>query len=329
MIDFSANHNPLGTAPAVLEALRSVEVGRYPDDEALELRQALGRALEMGPDRIAVGNGSVDLMWQVATAFLDPGDPAMVVGPAFGEYERACRVVGAQVEEVRAQEDAGFRPPVAEAIAALRRMRPKVVFLGNPNNPTGQLLPASSIEQILEVCRDTLLVVDEAYLPFCDAPPDLRLLLSSGRLMLLRSMTKDHGLAGLRLGYALAEPEIVDALNRVRQPWGVNVVAQMAGVVALEHPEHVEAGRRIVAEAREYVARELTRMGLTIVPSAANFLLVRVGDGATFRAALLERGVCVRDCASFGLPDYVRLGLRTVPECRKLVETVGEVLRSG
>jgi histidinol-phosphate aminotransferase len=326
IIDFSASCNPLGSAPGVLEAIAGVRADRYPDDDATELRGALATRLGLGAEWIAAGNGSVELLWHLATAFLDPRDPVLIVGPVFGEYERACRVAGARVEIVAAREGDCFAPPVEAAVEVISRLRPRLAFLCNPNNPTGQLLPAEAVESLLEACVETLLVVDEAYLPFCDSPPDLLPLLSSGRLLLLRSMTKDHGLAGLRLGYSVAPPEITGALSRVRPPWNVNAAAQAAGLAALEDDEHVRRGREVAAEARRYLQRELGSLGLQVVPSAANFILVRAGNGAAFRSSLMERGVCLRDCASFGLPAHVRIGVRTLPKCRRLVEAVAEVV---
>lgn len=329
VIDFSASCNPLGTAPRVLAALEGLDPSRYPDDDALELRCALARSLDVGPDSIVVGNGSAELMWLLAMAFLDPGDSALVIGPTFGEYARACRIVGAEVVEIRAAEDRGFRLDALALGVALRQLRPKLAFLCNPNNPTGQILSSSEVEGLLESCEATLLVVDEAYLPFSDLQPDLRPCLASGRLLLLRSMTKDHGLAGLRLGYAVALPEIVGWLNRVRPPWSVNVAAQRTGLVALGERGHLEEARRVVAESRAFLTEQLSALGLGVVPSIANFLLVRVGDGAAFRSALMARGVCVRDCASFGLPAYVRIAVRTLLECRRLVEAVRAVVADG
>ena len=326
VLDFSASCNPLGTSPKVLEALRSADLSRYPDDESIQLRHALARILHVDPSWVAVGNGSVDLIYQLASAYLEPTDRALVVGPAFGEYARACRVAGASVVEVRAAEETSFQPDPEAVKAVLRAERPKLAFLCNPNNPTGRLLSAESIVEILGECEETLLVVDEAYLPFCDYEVDLREELTSGRLLLLRSMTKDHGLAGIRLGYALARADLLEPLGRVRPPWGVNALAQAAGLAALEDQAHVEAARRVIAEARAFLVGELSALGLGVVPSTANLLLVRVGDGAAFRTAMLARGVCVRDCASFGLPAYVRIGMRTMPDCRRLAEVAREVL---
>ena len=328
-MDFSANCNPLGPAPGVLSALRHLQLARYPDDEAAELRGALARSLGLDPGWVIAGNGSVELMWLLATAYLETGDHALVSGPTFGEYARACQVAGATVETVLASEKGRFQPDIAGLIHRIGTLRPKLAFLCNPNNPTGQLLPAQAIGQLLEACEETLLVVDEAYLPFCQSPPDLVPYLSTGRLLLLRSMTKDHALAGLRLGYAVARPDVIEWLDRVRPPWNVNAAAQAAGIAALRERRHLEESRRVVEESRRYLTDQLSKLGLRVVPSTANFLLVRVGRGASFRAMLLERGICVRDCTSFGLPAYIRIGVRTLPDCQRLVEAAQELLGNG
>ncbi|MGI5834894.1 MAG: pyridoxal phosphate-dependent aminotransferase [Chloroflexota bacterium] len=328
VIDFSASCNPLGPAPGVLAALEGIDPSRYPDDESIELKDALARSIGVEPECLVVGNGSVELMWLLAMAFLDPSDSVLVVGPTFGEYARACRIAGAEVEEYRAHEADNFNPDLDEIVRRLCCNHPKLAFLCNPNNPTGQLLGADQIEKLLEGCLDTLLVVDEAYLPFSDVQPDLRPLLTSGRLLLLRSMTKDYGLAGLRLGYAVSSPEIIGWIHRVKPPWNVNAAAQRAGLAALLDTAHLEKAREVIAESRSFLMEQLSALGLSAVPSAANFLLVRVGDGSSFRSRLLARGICVRDCASFGLPAYIRIGIRTLPECRKLVEAVQGVLAS-
>lgn len=328
-LDFSASCNPLGTATSVIEALAHLTPSRYPDDDATELKASLAYTLGVEQDQIVLGNGSVEIMWLLATAYLDPGDRALLVGPTFGEYGRACRVAAADVEEIRFGEEFGFRPDPAEIARRIGTVRPRLAFLCNPNNPTGWLLSTPNILSIIERCEETLLVVDEAYLPFCQDPTDLRPYISSGRLLLLRSMTKDHGLAGLRLGYALAHPDIVAALDRVRPPWNVNAAAQAAGLAALAETRHVEEARLVVTETRDYLSRELASLGLGVVPSAANFLLLRVGDGTPFRSALMQRGICVRDCTSFGLPAYVRVGMRPMEECRRLVEAVREVMAGG
>jgi len=179
-------------------------------------------------------------------------------------------------------------------------------------------------------------VVDEAYVAFVDAAPDLTPLLADGRLLLVRSLTKDYGLAGLRLDYALGAPDVIDALDRVRPPWNVNAMAEAAGLAALADGAHLARAQREVADARTYLVGALTDLGLRVYPATANFLLVDVqrwqrgdvvgSDGRAFRAALLRHGICVRDCASFGLPDCVRIGVRTQSACARLVAATAEAL---
>jgi histidinol-phosphate aminotransferase len=168
-------------------------------------------------------------------------------------------------------------------------------------------------------------VVDEAYLSFVEDADSLLDFVDEG-LVLLRSMTKDYALAGLRLGYAVAAPHVIEAMATVRPPWSVNALAQAAGLAALADSEHLPSSRRAVAALRALVTKELGRLGLEVLPGAANFLLVRVGNGAAIRSALLAKGVCVRDCTSFGLPDYIRIGLRPPPESGRLVAAMREVL---
>jgi histidinol-phosphate aminotransferase len=216
--------------------------------------------------------------------------------------------------------------------AAIRRTCPRLVFLCNPNNPTGVLLDRAVVTRLLAALQEGLLVVDEAYAAFADDAPRLSPLLGDGRLVLLRSLTKDYGLAGLRLGYALGASTVVAALDRVRPPWNVNAAAEVAGLAALADEAHLARARGEVVTARAYLVDALPHLGLGVYPPAANFLLVDVGgtplgDGQAFRSALLRYGICVRDCASFGLPSCVRIGVRTRPACARLVAAVTEVLR--
>jgi len=231
---------------------------------------------------------------------------------------------------------AAFRPDPAEVTDVIRQTRPRVVFLCNPNNPTGALLNHTAIAQLLASLGDGLLVVDEAYVAFADAAPDLTPLLADGRLLLVRSLTKDYGLAGLRLGYALGAPGVIEVLDRVRPPWNVNAMAETAGLAALADGAHLARAQREVAGAGAYLVAALTHLGLRVYPPTANFLLVDVqgwqrgdvvgSDGRALRAALLRHGICVRDCASFGLPDCVRIGVCTQSACARLVAATAEVL---
>lgn len=323
--DFSVSVNPLGPAPGAVAAIRATDPSRYPDPDAGALRQELARRDSVPPESITAGNGATELIWALAAAYLDPGDEALIVGPTFGEYAVAVLAAAGRVVEWRASADTGFEVDLDGLHAALVARRAKLAFLCNPNNPTGALVRASGIATLLAAAPETLFVVDESYLPFVDNPPDLRPLLARGNLVLLRSLTKEYALAGLRLGYAIGPPEVTAALRVSRPAWSVNAVAQAAGVAALADGAHFATARDAVRDGREYLAREFHALGYAVQPPVANFLLVDVGDGAAFRAALLPRGCVVRDCASFGLAAHARIGVRALPECERLIAAVRDL----
>jgi len=321
VVDFSVSSNPLGPSPRVREALLAAEVSRYPDDEATALRRALAESVGLPPDHLLLGNGSAELIWLLALAYLRPGDRALILGPTFGEYARACRIAGAEPVAVDARPEESFAPDL-EGARSLLGERPRLAFLCNPNNPTGAYLSRDEVDALLAAGPETLFVIDEAYRAFVEAPWPSADLAERGNVALLRSLTKDYALAGLRLGYVAARPEVVDALRTVRPPWSVNALAQAAGLAALADEAHLAASRAEVLAARRYLIEALSELGFRVHAGAANFLLIEVGDARAFRAALLRRGCCVRDCASFGLPRFVRIGVRTREECARLVEAV-------
>jgi histidinol-phosphate aminotransferase len=342
VIDFSANANPYGPSPQVRAALAGVPLDRYPDAQAIALRERLAQIHRLTPDHIIVGNGTAELIWLLGIAYLQRGTPVVIVGPTFGEYRAAAELMGAEVAEYRAPATADFWPDLAAIEALIERRQPRLTFLCNPNNPTGVYLTRGTVEALAAVCKEGLLVLDEAYRAFVDKPwPSEPLLergpgLSSvegpglspveGNVVLLRSMTKDHALAGLRLGYALASPEVVAALKRIQPSWSVNAAAQAAGLAALSDKGHLQETLPRIAEARAYLVEKLTGLGLRVVPSATNFLLVEVGDGRSLRRKLLSYGLVVRDCASFGLPEYVRIAVRRLEECRRLIKALHQIL---
>jgi L-threonine-O-3-phosphate decarboxylase len=317
--DFSVSTNPLGPSPAALAAARRADLARYPDRSCGALRRALAAQFAVDEDELLIGNGSAELIWLLAIAYLRPGDRAFVLEPTFGEYAAAARLLGAELTEWRAAARDDFRIDVGAAAAAIQQARPRLAFVCNPNNPTGRWLTRADLEQLLEGLGGGLLVVDEAYLELAGQDSPALSLMGSDRLVLLRSMTKDYGLAGLRLGYAIASRAIVQVLAAAQPPWSVNAAAQAAGLAALADPEHVAAGRRAAAEARAHLAPRLAALGYRSLPSTANFWLVEVGDAAGLRARLLRHRIVVRDCTSFGLPGHIRLAARPRPECDRLL----------
>lgn len=327
VLDFSANINPLGPSQRVRHAVAGADLASYPDRESLALREALAGRLGIDSENLLVGNGSTELIHLLARSRLGPGDTCLIFTPTFGEYEAAALAAGAEVRRFPATEAEGFRWPIADAGRAIEDLRPALVFLCNPNNPTGIYLDRHVVERLSAALGpEALLVLDDAYAALADRRWNALPLLDLGNVAILRSMTKDHALAGVRLGYLAAQPGVVAGAGALQPAWSVNAVAQAAGLGALEDAAHVEAAREVIREARAYLHGELEGLGLAVTPSAANFLLVRVGDAAGLRADLLGRGMAVRDCASFGLPEHIRIAIRKREECALLLEALKEVL---
>jgi histidinol-phosphate aminotransferase len=327
VLDFSVNSNPYGPSPAVQRALAQVPLDRYPDREALKLRRALADRSRVSPDQIVVGNGTAELLWLVALAFLRAGDPVLVLGPTFGEYERVATLMGAHVETWTARPEREFTIEPEAVGRCLQQIVPRLAFVCNPNNPTGTDLPPEIIQVWAEAHPRTLFVVDEAYLAFA---PGLQSALTANadNILVLRSMTKDYALAGLRLGYAVGHASLIAALGRVRPAWNVNALAQAAGVAALEDESHLRTTLDALSRAKEELVAALREPGLSPLPSAVHFILVDVGDGGAFRQALLREEILVRDCASFGLPAFVRIATRRPEENVRLVTAIS-ALRSA
>lgn len=326
VLDFSVCLNPFGPPPKVKEALSSVDISRYPDPESIELRRYLAERLQIKEENVIFGNGSTELIRLIAMAYLSPEDPVLIIEPTFGEYEVACRIAGSKIFKQQRKEEDDFKLSKEETISLIQHHRPKLIFLCNPNNPTGQYLTRPEVEQILSAVEDGLLVLDEAYISFVENAWSALDLTEGGNLIILRSLTKDFALAGLRLGYAIAHQEVTKSLRKVSPPWNINVVAQKAGAIALKNEEYLVEIKPKIKEAKDFLVRELSLLGFKLIPSEANFFLAKVGDASNFRAALLKQGILVRDCTSFGLPEYVRIAPRTMSECQRLVSTIKDVL---
>lgn len=325
VLDFSVSANPFGPPPGTEKAVLSTAIDRYPDSDATRLRRALADCLGVDSGSILVGSGSMELIRLVASAYLGREYAVMIAQPTFGEYEVAGRIANSRIVKHGIREEDSFRLNIAEFAEAVRHNHPDAVFLCNPNNPTGQYLSRDDVERILAASEDMLLILDEAYVSFTEDPWRSLDLVDHRNIVIIRSMTKDYGLAGLRLGYAVARPDVIEALRKVKPPWNVNVVAQNAGLFAVEASDYVERCRRDVLAARDYLITGLTNLGLAPLPTQVHFFLVKVGNASEFRGELLKYGIVVRDCSSFGLREYIRIAPRTQPECERLVEAIVEV----
>ena len=329
VIDFSVSTNPFSCPPAVRDVFASVAIDRYPDSESTELRAALAGELGVGPDSILVGSGAMEIIRLIALTYFGRGDTVLYLKPTFGEYEVACRIAGAAVLEQWGREEESFAFNTGETVALVREHSPRGVFICNPGNPAGQYLQRQEIERVLDASPQGLVVLDEAYIAFTEGSWPSTGLVSRDNVVIVRSMTKDYALAGLRLGYALAGEEVINNLRRACPPWNVNAVAQRAGVVALRDSSYLKHCEVKIREAKRFLVEGFCRLGFTVLPSRTNFFLVKVGDGSRFRSRLLRYGIIVRDCASFGLPQYVRIAALKMPQCRRLLEAVETLKNEG
>jgi histidinol-phosphate aminotransferase len=315
IIKLASNENPLGPSPRALAALQAAlrQMHLYPDGNAFHLKQKLAARLGLTPAHLILGNGSNEIIEFLGHALLRPGADVVVSQYCFAIYPIIAQLFGARLITVPAQGYGHDLDAMARAITPATT----VVFVANPNNPTGTRVPnAALLDFIQAVPADVLIALDEAYLEFLDDPPDLLLRLRSGaqsNLLLLRTFSKIYGLAGLRVGYGIGHPDFVAALERIRQPFNINSLAQAAALAALDDDAHVVATRQNNGAGLRTFAEAFTALGLEFLPSAANFVLVRVGDGQRVCAALQQRGVIVRPMGGYQLPEWLRISVGTPP----------------
>ncbi len=324
VLRLSANESPLGPSPRVIEAIRreAARVHLYPDGGCTEVREMLAGRLGVFADAIVVGNGADELLAMLARAAFEPGDEVLMPHPAFEPYGTEATLSGATVVQSPLR---GYDQDLDDL---LRRVtaRTTCVFLCTPHNPAATIIRRAPLERFLQALGDDppLVVLDEAYRDFCDDPdtPDgVVLQRTHPTLMSLRTFSKIAGLAGMRIGYAIARPEHIERLNRVRAPFNVSRLAQIAAVAALQDVEHLTRTREVVLEERPRLQAALAERGAPSPPSQANFILVNTGDQAgALRAALFKAGILVRDGAAVGFPGHLRIAVGTAEQNRRLLE---------
>jgi len=342
-LDFSASVSPLGPPDGVPEAIAAVDLTAYPDPHCLALTEAIaayhsGEGVTTG--NVIVGNGSTEIIHLLTRAWIGappagcaPG--ALLLTPTYGEYDGAVRISGGTVTTLIATRcSEGFAWDTSAVCAAIAAERPSLTFICNPNNPTGVLMGRDQLADIADAVASAggLLVVDEAYINLSERRADadvIELAARHGSVIALRSMTKDYALTALRLGYAVAAAPVSARLAALQPDWSVNGLAQAAGLVAIADTAYLERARQAVAASRDCVVERLTALRIRCYPAEANFVLAQVGDAADLRDRLAQRGLFVRDCTSFGLPDCIRIGLRPVADCIRLTDAIAEALDSG
>jgi len=332
IVKLASNENPLGPSPKAVEAIRQAagDVWLYPDNDCYHLRAALSQRLGLPGDQILLGHGSDELIHNIGLAFLSPGDEVMMCSGPFSQYEFTAKLMDGTPVYIPMKE---FRYDTA-AMAQRMSPRTKVVFVGNPNNPTGTIVTREELAELLEALPDsTILVMDEAYYEYVDNPdyPDALALVRDGRrVIVLRTFSKIYGLAGLRIGYGATTPELADALERVREPFNVSSVAQAAALASLQDGDQVARTRKVNREAKDYFYDEFERLGLEYTPSYANFVWVDLGrECRPVFAELLRRGVIVRTGDAFGAPTHIRVTTGTPPQNQRFVAALEEVLGAG
>lgn len=329
-LDFSANVSPLGLPDGVAKAITAAlpAADRYPDPLCRELRAKLALHEGVPAEHILCGNGAADLIFRLVWA--KKPRRALVTAPTFAEYAAALETVGCAVERFALQEADDFA--MTEEFLAAIDDRTDLVFLCQPNNPTGQLTSPDLAARILRRCTDcgALLVLDECFLDFLPDHDQLtaKPLLGSGNLLILKAFTKLYGMAGVRLGYALsADTALLDAMQHTGQPWGVSSLAQAAGLAALDETAYVERVRALIAAQRPVLTSGLRALGLRVLDGRANYLLFQGPE--TLGEALRQKGVVLRSCANYpGLDgSWYRTAVRTAAENAQLLKTLAEVLQ--
>jgi histidinol-phosphate aminotransferase len=325
VLKLGSNENPLGPSPLAMEAVRGAasDISLYPDGNCTALRERLSTMLRVGPDNLVFGNGTDEIIDFIFYAFLDPGDRAVMGDPTFSSYFLSGMVVGAEMAYVRLL---GHQHEIGKMLGAVDGGT-KAVFVGTPHNPTGTICSREEFERMLEgLPRDVLLVWDEAYREYVEDPSypeSVPYLERYPNLIVLRTFSKIYGLAGLRVGYGIADPGVVDLLERVRPPFNVNRLAQVAALAALDDTEHIEKSRRVNSEGKRFLTDGLLQLGLRPVPTQANFILFAYeGVVDELPVRLLERGIIVRDGAALGYPGYIRLTIGTPEQNGEVINVI-------
>lgn len=331
LIELGSNENPYGPSPRTREAVTRCldELALYPDPRGGDLKRALSQKLGVAVERIVLGNGSHELLMQLAQVFAGPGAGIVASQYGFAVYSIAAAAVGATftAAPALAMDHAMAGGHDLDAIASAVGANTSLVYLANPNNPTGTWLGADALERFLaRIPADTVVVIDEAYAEFVDAPEwasAIPLVAKHPNLIVLRTFSKAHGLAGLRVGYGIAQPELIGWVERVRESFNANLLGLAAAEASLGDPQHLADGVRRNKVERERLAGELRSRGLFVFPSQTNFLLVRFGEGASqVDDAMREHGIVLRPMGGYGLPDCLRITVGTAEQNNRLLSAL-------
>jgi histidinol-phosphate aminotransferase len=328
IIKLASNENPLGPSRLALASMRKAlaQVNLYPDGNAFYLKQKLAAKLSVTPANLILGNGSNEVLEFIGHALISPGTDVVVSQYCFAVYPIVTALFGGKLIVVPAKNYAHDLDAMLAAITPQTR----VVFVANPNNPTGTSARREDLARFVNAVPENVLVaLDEAYIEFLDEPLDLLPEIRAGRkpnLLLMRTFSKIYGLAGLRLGYGIGHPDLIAEFEKIRQPFNINAIAQAGALAALDDTAHAEKTRRINSRGLKLCARAFHKLGLEFIPSCANFILVRVGDGQRIFSELQKLGVIVRPMGGYQLPEWIRISVGTSKENKRCLEALKTVL---
>jgi len=328
IIKLASNENPLGPSRKAIAAMKEAvkKVHLYPDGNAFYLKQKLAAKLGLAPANLILGNGSNEIIEFAGHALLSPSAEVIVSQYCFAVYPIVTALFGGQLRIVPARKYGHDLQAMLAAITPNTRL----IFVANPNNPTGTSVSAAELEAFVNaIPENVVLALDEAYIEFLDRPLDLLPLIRSGakpNLLLMRTFSKIHGLAGLRLGYGIGHPELINELEKIRQPFNINAVAQAGALAALQDESHPAKTRRVNSRGLKLYAREFRKMGLEFVKSSANFILVRVGDGSRVFGELQKLGVITRPMSGYQLPEWIRISVGTPRENERCLAALKTIL---
>jgi histidinol-phosphate aminotransferase len=330
IIKMASNENPLGPSPRALEAITKIlpEIYLYPDANCYNLKQRLAAIYNMPETSILIGNGSDELLKLLAETFLNRGDQVIFAQPTFSEYEFVSLIMGAECIKVPLINFTHDLDAVLDAITP----QTKIIFLCNPNNPTGTIVNALQMQDFMERVGDDILVVfDEAYCEYAESPAfssGLDYVRAGHNAVVFRTFSKIYGLAALRVGYAFTTPAIAHAVERVMEPFNVNTLAQVGALAALDDQAHVQNSQQLNHQGKAYLYAELTRLGLQYIPTEANFIFFDCGMNCqTVFQGLLQQGVIVRTCDHFGYPEYIRVTVGKPEDNQRFISSLEKVLR--
>jgi histidinol-phosphate aminotransferase len=326
IIKLASNENPLGPSPKAKEAMRAAleESHIYPDGGGYRLRSAIAEKFDLGRENVILGNGSNEIIELLCHSFLHRDAELIAAEHAFVVYKLMATLFGARYVKVP---DPGFVHDL-DAMADAITPQTRLVFVANPNNPTGTMVDQAALDRFMDrLPAHVIAVFDEAYYEFLENAPDTLKYVREGRnVCILRTCSKIHGLAALRVGYGIAPKGLADILQKARQPFNVNAIAQAGALAALTDDSHMEKTKAVNAEGLAFYHQAFAQRGLEYVPSVANFVLVKVGDGDGLFRKMLQRGIILRAMSSYQLPEWVRISVGTMEQNRRCIEVMDEIL---